>query len=184
MQNPAIALSLPPVTLSSIAPASGFRGTHYSLTIALVLLVGAFIACFLHFRFLMSNRVSAARIKARRHVSRSFAGTLRYNVDYPGSLDVAGHAIIKLGFIQLIYFFVTRGNYEVWIGISAAATAVLVILYREVEHMISPLKVRKRRYFLYRLGSTFARQSLIIGLILHSLYIVLLHSRPISEKTG
>lgn len=65
----------PPLTLGS-----------YSLGIAIILFCGCFLACFVHFRFLKSNRVSAARLKAKRHRQGCVAG-INYDLRYPSGLE-------------------------------------------------------------------------------------------------
>lgn len=89
-------------------------------------------------------------------------------------LDIGGHLFFKLALPQLLCVLVTReARALVWMAIVGASVTAMIILGRELEHMLSPPRVRRRRYFLYRLGPTFAKFSLVLGILMHALYLVL-----------
>jgi len=173
MQNPTVLHILAEITPTSSSTYPLGVGANYHVSIALSLLVGSFLACLLHFRFLKSHRISAVRLKARRRkrvrLGKSFASELFF----PAWWDIVGHLLFKLALPQAIYFLVTRENHVwVWPAIAGSATVVIVILYREIEHIWSPTRVLRRRYFLHRLGPLFAKGSVVIGLILRTVYVI------------
>lgn len=178
MQTPTIFVILAAVAPPSTPhPGAGSPAAPgYDHWVAGLILIGSFLACAAHFRFLLSNRVSAARLKARRHRQGRVVG-IGYRVEYPSWIDIAGHLVFKLALPQVLYFLIVSGSIlSVWSGIAGAAVTILVILGREMEHVFSSssARFRRRRYFLYRLGPVFATNSLLIGLLLHVAYLVLL----------
>jgi len=102
-------------------------------------------------------------------------GKIRFAlVEYPGWIDVLGHLGFKVVVPQICHALVCSAwETLVWICVATASAAIIVILLRELEHLLAPEKIHRRRFFLFRLGSSFARASLVIGFGLHVVYVLI-----------
>lgn len=145
-------------------------GDIHNPGIAIGLLLFSVIACLVHFRFLGSSRIVRARLLARRR--RKWGALL---IEYPGRADIVGHLLLKILFPQLLYLLITADSMTgIYAGVVAAICMGVLIVYRQIQPFFDEARAQKRRYFLSRLGRSFAIRSLVESIFTRWVCLVLL----------